>query len=244
MKLKTVLVALLVITLSCPLTLADPQTIDLETMTIEELESLVKDASAQIDAITPQPTPAPYTTYEKGSKGDGVKAIQQRLIDLKYLTGSADGGYGEKTAQAVTDFQKAAGLTPSGVADSQTQATLFNEDAKENPEPPFDPSSYEKLNYKAVARDPEAYEYKLVQFSGKVIQVLEDGSVINYRIATKGSYDDVVLVEYIRPEGASRILEDDKVTVYGLCTGVYTYSSTLGGKITIPSAIATKIELR
>ncbi len=173
-----------------------------------------------------------------------MKAIQQRLIDLKYLAGSADGGYGDKTAQAVTDFQKAAKMTPTGIADSATQARLFADDALENPEPPFDPSSYEKLNYKAVARDPDAYEFKSIKFSGKVIQVIEGDAAINYRIATKGSYDDVVLVEYVRPEGASRILEDDKVTVYGICTGVYTYTSTMGGAITIPSAIATRIELK
>ncbi len=241
---KKLLAALMIMALTTPCALAAPQTIDLETMTLEELQGLVTEATAKMDELTPKPTPAPYETYQSGSKGEGVKAIQARLIELKYLTGKADGGFGDKTVQALTDFQKANGMTPSGVADSGTQARLFAEDAKENPLPPFDPSIYEKLNYKAVARDPDAYTTKLVTFSGKIIQVIEGDKETQYRIATKGSYGDVVLVGYTRPEGASRVLEDDKVVVYGTCIGVYSYQSTMGGTITIPAAFAEKIELK
>lgn len=209
-------------------------------------EPTVKPAAEPTPAPTAEPTPAAaaYAVLEKGSKGDKVKQLQQRLIDLKYLAGKADGGYGEKTALAVTTFQKVAGITPSGVADAGTQEALFSDDAKENPDPPFDPSRYEKMNYKAVARDPDAYVAKLITFTGKVVQVMEGDGETQYRIASKGSYDDVVYVTYTRPEGASRILDDDKVTVYGLCLGVVSYQSTMGGKITIPACMATRIELR
>ena len=81
-------------------------------------------------------TPAPVATYEelaKGSKSDAVRDLQQRLVDLNYLSGKADGGYGNMTAQAVTDFQATAGITPSGIADNATQAALFAEDAPKNP---------------------------------------------------------------------------------------------------------------
>ena len=193
-----------------------------------------------------------YTELAKGSRGDEVKSLQQRLIDLKYLTGTADGDYGNKTELAITTFQKTVDIAPTGIADPDTQTALFAEDAKENPEPPFDPSAYEKMNYKAIARDPDAYEDKKISFSGKVIQVIESEedffgvklTYTNYRIATKGSYDDVVLVTYFRPEGASRVLEDDRVTVYGTCDGVTSYKSTMGGTITIPSCDAERVELR
>ena len=217
---------------------------DVSSMTLAELTALVDAANARIDELTPKPTPEPFTTYQKGSKGDGVKAVQLRLIELKFLIGTADGAYGDKSVAAITDFQKASGIIPTGIADSDTQEVLFSDDAIENPEPPFDLSSYEKLNYKAVARDPDAYEWKLVFFSGKVIQVLEGDTSSDYRIATKGNYDDVVLVSYTRPTGASRILEDDRVTVYGVCLGVYSYKSTGGATITIPAAMATRIELK
>ncbi|MGJ4851912.1 peptidoglycan-binding protein [Bacillota bacterium Meth-B3] len=216
-----------------------------------------------VPAPTPEPAPTPtrkitvgpsqtppasriqYYTLDKGSKGDKIVALQKRLIELKYLSGNADGDYGSKTAQAVTDYQKAEKMSPTGIADPAMQARLFSDDAKENPNPPFDPSIYEKLNYKAVARDPDAFKYNLVSFSGKVIQVIEGGDGgTQYRIATKGSYDDVVLVSYFRPEGSSRILDDDRVAVYGVCLGVISYESTMGGTITIPAAMATRIELK
>lgn len=217
-------------------------------------------ANAKAKPITtkepsPESTIEPLSTYNKlakGSKGDAVKELQERLIELKYLAGNADGAYGEKTALAVTTFQKVTGITPTGIADPDTQARLFSVNAEDNPERQLDQSSYDKMNYKAIARDPSAYKDKKISFTGKVIQVVENEAEIlgitisqtTYRIATKGSYDDIVLVIYSRPSGASRILDDDRVTVYGTCDGVTSYKSTMGGTITIPSCIADRIELR
>ena len=70
-----------------------------------------------------------YATLQKGSKGDDVKALQQRLKDLGYLTGSVDGNFGKGTAGAVSAFQQKAGLTANGVADDATQKALFADDA-------------------------------------------------------------------------------------------------------------------
>ncbi len=72
-----------------------------------------------------------YVTLEKGSKGDEVKALQQRLIDLHYLNDVADGSYGDKTKVAVEKFQSAAKLSVTGIADPTTQAVLFSPDAPE-----------------------------------------------------------------------------------------------------------------
>lgn len=72
-----------------------------------------------------------YATLEKGSKGDDVKALQQKLIDLHYLDDVADGSYGEKTKAAVEKFQSAAKLSVTGIADPTTQAVLFSPDAPE-----------------------------------------------------------------------------------------------------------------
>jgi peptidoglycan hydrolase-like protein with peptidoglycan-binding domain len=249
-KIALLLAALVLCSVSAfavPFTVVQPtdlQPIDLDKMTVAELETLVADALARIDELTPKPAPDLYTAYEKGSKGDGVKAIQARLIELKYLSGTADGSYGNMTVQAVTDYQKVEGLKPTGIADSKTQEMMFSTLAKENPNPPFNPSAYEKLNYNAVARDPDAFKSNLVMLTGKVLQVIEGDAETQYRIATKGKYDDVVLVSYIRPDGASRVLEDDEVTVYGLCLGVISYKSTMGGTITIPAVFASKIEIK
>ena len=53
---------------------------------------------------------------QKGSKGDEVLGLQQRLITLGYLDGSADGMFGAKTQTAVEAFQRAHALTVTGVA--------------------------------------------------------------------------------------------------------------------------------
>lgn len=83
---------------------------------------------------TPKPTATPavgtYTLLKKGSRGNSVTQLQQRLISLHYLTGSADGIYGTGTESAVKAFQKANGLTADGIAGSATQKKLYSSSAK------------------------------------------------------------------------------------------------------------------
>ncbi len=82
---------------------------------------------------TPEPTeePAPvYDTLQKGSKGETVVKLQEKLIALGYLNGKADGDYGKGTAGAVEKFQSDEGLPVNGIADNDTQVRL---NAKEIP---------------------------------------------------------------------------------------------------------------
>ena len=73
---------------------------------------------------------ANYTELKYGSKGSEVLALQNQLIATGYLAaGSADGIYGTKTTNAVMAFQRAKGLSATGVATSATQASLFNTSA-------------------------------------------------------------------------------------------------------------------
>lgn len=55
-----------------------------------------------------------------GSTGQEVTNIQSRLKDWGYYTGSVDGIYGQKTADAVKAFQKSNGLTADGIAGNAT----------------------------------------------------------------------------------------------------------------------------
>lgn len=52
-----------------------------------------------------------------GSKGDDVKKLQERLIELGYLKGTADGEFGQKTKAAVIKYQKENDLKETGIAD-------------------------------------------------------------------------------------------------------------------------------
>ena len=61
---------------------------------------------------------------EVGSSGANVTKVQNRLIQYGYMTGSADGKYGEKTRDAVILFQKRNGLTVDGRVGKSTAAAL------------------------------------------------------------------------------------------------------------------------
>ena len=88
------------------------------------------------EAEEPAATPVPvYTLLKSGSKGEDVIRLQQRLIDLGYLEGPADGDFGKATRNAVRLFQKNAGLDVDGLAGKDTQTLLFSEDAPHAPEP-------------------------------------------------------------------------------------------------------------
>ena len=59
---------------------------------------------------------AALRTLRKGSRGERVKALQNRLIDLGLLTGAADGAFGSRTEKAVLAFQQQMQLDqPDGI---------------------------------------------------------------------------------------------------------------------------------
>ena len=65
-------------------------------------------------------------TLEFGSEGSAVKTMQQKLKDLGYLSGSADGKFGVATQAAVIAFQKNNNLTADGKAGSATLSKLYS----------------------------------------------------------------------------------------------------------------------
>ncbi|MEA4888871.1 MAG: peptidoglycan-binding protein [Clostridiaceae bacterium] len=87
--------------------------------------------SAAPAAGSSQPAPAassgsvPTQTVRRGSQGTAVRLVQQRLIDLGFLRGSADGKFGPATQSAVKAFQKSRGLKADGVAGPLTRSKLF-----------------------------------------------------------------------------------------------------------------------
>jgi len=64
------------------------------------------------------------TVLEVGSSGADVKSVQSKLIDWGYLSGTADGRYGEKTREAVRAFQRKNGLNADGRVGPTTAAAM------------------------------------------------------------------------------------------------------------------------
>ena len=70
------------------------------------------------------PLSAFAAVLEVGSRGSDVTKVQKKLIQYGYMTGAADGRYGEKTRGAVLWFQKKNGLQQDGKVGDDTAAAL------------------------------------------------------------------------------------------------------------------------
>ena len=101
-------------------------------------------------------------------------------------------------------------------------------------------NSCRSISFEELSRNPDKLKGTALTFTGEVIQVTEPviGDTVTLRIdVTKteyGFYTDTILATVEVPEGEDRILEDDIITFYGDCEGLYTYTSVLGSKISLP----------
>ena len=99
-----------------------------QTLSVERLVAswAVEGEQNTADVLQPQS----YGTLSRGSRGEEVRALQQRLIELGYLDDVADGIFGAKTQYAVrllqTDLAER-GFSANGVATPELQDVLFNE---------------------------------------------------------------------------------------------------------------------
>ena len=74
---------------------------------------------------TPAPSAKPKPRkLRMGTKGPEVVALQERLTELGYWNGKADGKFGGGTQQAVFALQKAAGIGRDGVVGGKTKKAL------------------------------------------------------------------------------------------------------------------------
>lgn len=85
--------------------------------------------------VTPTPTPVPtlspeenaggYIILRRGDSGSEVRALQEAMIELGFLTGSADGNFGAATENAVIAFQRMNSYPDTGLMDANIQAFLY-----------------------------------------------------------------------------------------------------------------------
>lgn len=98
----------------------------MDLVTLAPTPVVVTQSPTPSATITPNPS---YRILRRGDKGDEVRRMQQRLMELGYLNGNIDGAFGYQTYSAVLAFQKANGLTRDGEAGPATLTMLF-----ENPD--------------------------------------------------------------------------------------------------------------
>jgi len=87
-------------------------------------------AAPTFSASTPEPASSSGGSLRNGDEGMDVAYVQQRLKDLGYLSGTADGIFGNATERAVKEFQATNGLTADGVVGARTLQRLESSSAK------------------------------------------------------------------------------------------------------------------
>lgn len=166
----------------------------------DEAEGITPAPAAQTPAAQPAatstpgaPTPVPeptltpnpaYRNLKQGDKGDRVKQLQQRLIELGYLEkGDADGAFGNKTYRAVLRFQEVNGLARDGVAGDATQTHLY-----ENPNVKPDPDSGVVLPTQQVTAAPGETPAPLTRelLPGASLVYGSSGEAMAYRVEQDG----------------------------------------------------------
>lgn len=166
------------------------------------------------------------------------------LCVIGAIGGNGDSSNGSKGSAAGTESEStvSAESTSTPAPTPSPTPTLSPEEQKAN----F-VASCQALTYEQVARDPDTYMGTAAHFRGKVSQVIEgDGFnvyMINVTADQYGLYTDAIYVQYTAPAGASRILEDDIVDIYGTMMGLQTYTTVLNAQKTIPAMMASYIDL-
>ena len=86
-------------------------------------------SSSKESKATAVPKVSENTYLEAGKSGKQVKTMQNRLIELGWLSGSASGTYDDATEAAVIAFQKKAKLWADGKAGPKTLEALYSSNA-------------------------------------------------------------------------------------------------------------------
>lgn len=224
---------------------------NIDALTVDELLALRE----RIDLALTEKGHNVYTDISHGDKGDHVVKLQGTLRDLGYYTGKINGKYDTATEKAVKAFQKNYGLEINGTATQDFQTFIYSLKEEDiikpsatptaTPKPTLDPvlAEYETIEYEEYARYPDKYKGNKVALKGKVLQVLgskEKGMQI--RLDVTGG--DVVYVTIAKGMVDYNILEGDRLEIYGVLDGMYSYTSTFLARITIPKVKADIVTLR
>ncbi|MBQ8654797.1 MAG: peptidoglycan-binding protein [Clostridia bacterium] len=78
--------------------------------------------------ITPSPveSASSYRVLTRGCTGDDVVSLQEALVELGFLSGTADGVFGAGTHDAVVAFQQKNSYPDTGVVDANLQAFIYS----------------------------------------------------------------------------------------------------------------------
>lgn len=96
------------------------------------------------------------------------------------------------------------------------------------------------ITYSHIIRTPNDYVTQKVMFTGKVIQIFEDNTELNQMYLDVGDRNNshIIYCEYNPSIISYRLLENDKITIYGSSVGLI---NLMGDKL--PSIVIERIEM-
>jgi peptidoglycan hydrolase-like protein with peptidoglycan-binding domain len=212
------------------------------------------------DAV-PKPVPTTKLTKPQSVKiSASISSVTVSWTAVKgaaeykiYRSSSSNGTYtliGTATYNQYTDINISKGYTYYYKVESVSGLNISDSSSYvkaviPTPSPTPDPrKAYGRLNYEDYARYPDNYTNGKFKILGTVVQVLGSrSSGFQLRVATRGSYSDVVYV-YVNFDPYFNILEDDKLTIYCKGDGTITYETVMGASMTIPCFTCDKLEMR
>lgn len=156
------------------------------------------------NAPTYESVESDYVDLEKNDSGIQVLYLQQRLKELGYLTGAADGDFGGMTEKAVSAFQQQIGLPITGKATAETQEVLFSSNAPYAPAATQAPAVPTQAPTQAPQQQPESGAYKEYS-SGNSGEGVKN---IQRRLMELGYYEGEIGGNYLaRTETAVRLFQ-------------------------------------
>lgn len=175
------------------------------------LKKIMRQTAALLLAALCVPAALATQALDQTASGETVLVMTRRLCELGYLSEASD-LYDETVRMAVSDFQTANGLENTGLADVETQQTLYSENAL---------SRDEYLT--EFARRYEGVELTLGSTGEEVVRLQEKLEQMGYYSAgTDGSFGEATrraLLDYQKANGIEQTGIGDKATLIRLYEG-------------------------
>ena len=192
-------------------------TVDLSTLSNEELLALWEAAGERLKAVGAYP----YIALGKGDEGTDVTHLQQRLTDLYFYSGDLTGKFDSNTQKAVKAFEKANQLESDGAMSIDEQQLLYSDaaQAKTTPTPSPSPTPVPTpIPDNAVLSITKIKLYDYYQqrvFSVDVQNNASSVTIKKYDIVYRcfNAYDELISKGLLNQEGILTSTSDDNLDI-------------------------------
>ena len=219
---------------------ADPQ----KTVTITTSGELVKEITPSEDGSFSITVPLPETETQDFELTDGTTNEKVSIKSKAELQKAADEVEAKRKEQEKQKAEAEKKAAEEAAAKEQAEKEAAEKKKKEAEEAAKKASYDTGVTFENLARNPDTYLAEKVKFSGRIIQVIKGDDQSQFRFAIDDNYDQVILIEISEDQlSNNRLLEDDYITIRGVSFGEYTYTSALGGEITVPAVVVDSFEM-